>query len=537
MHIISGRACAILALLAAAALVAPAQAGEIAHPQTFTVYSGRISSEETWHDVLLKPFSSNYTDSYLVALSYMHAYREHFDGRLRMEYEVNATYNFGEQDHWEVNFAPITLRWQHLPWDHYLHSTIAFGLGFSYAFEYPEVEYRLENDTQQFLMFWQLELTAGPREGPWSAVLRLHHRSPGMGRHGRQRWRHERAVAGIPLRVLSAVLLLGAPCQELRPDESRGPITRNTLSIGLALAVAACGGGGGAAPASAAGESRPGSSALTISDQYAIQFHDVDYDVTQGGRVFVDPDGDALSYDITFGAVPNGLQVNGTRVVGRPQTTGSRSPSRRCAGCRAAALASTFFSIFVAPNGAPRPMTAREDTLVQVGEVFTLDATRGGTRLTDPEGDPLTYMVSIRGSPGVAVNGTQVSGALAAVGAVEVTLQGTDPYGASAQAEFVIAAPGAAPGHRRCRLPRMPTATNRCRCPTISRARANSAFRCGTRNPSAIELPTPGPRWAACCSTTGDCRSRTRWPAPPAISATMASRRRSASAAARSACR
>ena len=59
--------------------------------------------------------------------------------------------------------------------------SIAFGLGFSYAFDRPEVEQRLENDTQQFLLFWQLELTAGPRDGPWSAVLRLHHRSPGWG--------------------------------------------------------------------------------------------------------------------------------------------------------------------------------------------------------------------------------------------------------------------------------------------------------------------------------------------------------------------
>jgi hypothetical protein len=183
MHIIPGRACAVAALLAAA-LAVPTHAEELAHPHTFTLYSGRISSEETWHDVLLKPYSSEYADSYLVAGSYMHAYREHLDGRLRMEYEVNVAYNFGEQDHWELNFAPITLRWQRLPWDHYLHSTLAFGLGFSYAFDHPEVEERLENDTQQFLLFWQLELTAGPREGPWSVVVRLHHRSPGWGLMG-----------------------------------------------------------------------------------------------------------------------------------------------------------------------------------------------------------------------------------------------------------------------------------------------------------------------------------------------------------------
>jgi hypothetical protein len=164
-----------------ACFAAPLHAGEIASPNTYTFYMGRISSEATWHDVLLKPYSTKYTDSYLVAGSFMHAYREQYQGALRTEYEINLAYNFGEQDHWEINVAPVTLRWQRFPWDRFLHSSIAFGLGLSYAFDRPEVEQRLENDTQQLLLFWQLELTAGPRDGPWSAVLRLHHRSPGWG--------------------------------------------------------------------------------------------------------------------------------------------------------------------------------------------------------------------------------------------------------------------------------------------------------------------------------------------------------------------
>jgi hypothetical protein len=179
MRINSGRGCAVATLLAAAA--ASTHAADIASPHTFTLYSGRISSEATWQHVLAKPFSDNYTDSYLLAASYMRAVREHLDGALRLEYEVNVAYNFGEQDHWELNVAPLTLRWQRFPWSNLLHTTVAFGVGLSYAFDFPEVEYRLENDTQRLLLFWQLELTAGPRDGPWSAVARLHHRSPGWG--------------------------------------------------------------------------------------------------------------------------------------------------------------------------------------------------------------------------------------------------------------------------------------------------------------------------------------------------------------------
>jgi hypothetical protein len=175
---------ALAAAISAAALALPCAASDITSPNAVTFYAGRISAEETWHDVLLKPWSSNYADAYLVTGAYSRAYREFREGALRTEFEINATYNFGDQDHWEVNVAPLTLRWQRFPWDEKLRTTVAFGVGFSYAFEFPRVEYELENDTQQFLIFWQLEVTAGPREGPWSAVLRLHHRSPAWGAVG-----------------------------------------------------------------------------------------------------------------------------------------------------------------------------------------------------------------------------------------------------------------------------------------------------------------------------------------------------------------
>jgi hypothetical protein len=175
---------ALAAAISAAALALPCAASDITSPNAVTFYAGRISAEETWHDVLLKPWSSNYADAYLVTGAYSRAYRESREGALRTEFEINATYNFGDQDHWELNVAPLTLRWQRFPWDEKLRTTVAFGVGFSYAFEFPRVEYELENDTQQFLIFWQLEVTAGPREGPWSAVLRLHHRSPAWGAVG-----------------------------------------------------------------------------------------------------------------------------------------------------------------------------------------------------------------------------------------------------------------------------------------------------------------------------------------------------------------
>jgi hypothetical protein len=165
-------------------LAAPSAAAEIANPHALTFYAGRISAEETWHDVLLKPWSSDYTDAYLVTAAYSRAYRESHGGALRTEFEINATYNFGDQNHWELNVAPISLRWDRFPWSDKVRTELAFGVGLSYAFEFPNIEYELENDTQQLLVFWMLEFTAGPRDGPWSAVLRLHHRSPAWGLMG-----------------------------------------------------------------------------------------------------------------------------------------------------------------------------------------------------------------------------------------------------------------------------------------------------------------------------------------------------------------
>ena len=99
-----------------------------------------------------------------------------------------------------------------------------------------------------------------------------------------------------------------------------------------------------------------------------------------------------------------------------------------------------------AANRAPQPQGERVDKLVRVGESFSLDVSTVGARLVDPDGDPLSYEVILRGEPGVTVRGTQLSGRLAAAGAIEVTLVARDPAGASARTVFMIAAPAAEPG-------------------------------------------------------------------------------------------
>lgn len=189
--------------------------------------------------------------------------------------------------------------------------------------------------------------------------------------------------------------------------------------------------------------------ARRIPNQQATEFHAIDFEV-DGERTFVDPDGDPLSYEVSV--VPYfdparpapGMAVIGTRVVGTPPDTHQLAVTVT-ARDPAGAVASLQFYIFVAANLAPQPTSERADRLVGVGQAFSFDAAVGRA-FTDPDGDPVTYAISQRGVSSVTINGSQVSGQLDAAGAVEITLRASDPYGASSEAVFVIAAPGPSTG-------------------------------------------------------------------------------------------
>lgn len=173
-----------ISLVAVLMWATPCGADDIVRPNAVTVYASRISEERTWQHVVRNPFGADYADAYLLAGSFARAWTEKFGGGLRIESEINAAWNFGDQDHFELNVAPVQLRWQRFPWSERLRTTAAFGLGASYATQLPEVELAIEGDTRQWLIFWIFEFTAGPADGPWSVVLRLHHRSTGWGLMG-----------------------------------------------------------------------------------------------------------------------------------------------------------------------------------------------------------------------------------------------------------------------------------------------------------------------------------------------------------------
>lgn len=146
-----------------------------------TLYGARMSSEVGWEDILINPPDARYVDVYLVAGALSRSYAEYREGALELEAEGQVARYFGDQDHWEFNVMPIVARWHRFPWSDRVSTSAAFGLGVSYASTLPGVEVEIEGESEQFLVYWMLEATAGPVDSPWAFTLRLHHRSVAWG--------------------------------------------------------------------------------------------------------------------------------------------------------------------------------------------------------------------------------------------------------------------------------------------------------------------------------------------------------------------
>jgi len=94
------------------------------------------------------------------------------------------------------------------------------------------------------------------------------------------------------------------------------------ITLGLAfLALAGCSSKVSSPTAPAASNGTPVRSGL-LPDRPAVAGAPVSIDVNPGDSVFVDPDGDSLSYAISFSPAANGLAANGRFVTGSPSVAG-----------------------------------------------------------------------------------------------------------------------------------------------------------------------------------------------------------------------
>jgi hypothetical protein len=191
LHVLTGEIAVVMtwrALIVLLPLVFFARA-EAASTETgklaATLYLAHTSSEEGWEDVFINPVGASYINAYLAVAALSRKYeRSYYDGALQFEAEGQTAYYFGRQEYWEFNAVPVIARWHRFPWNHSIVTTTAFGLGLSYTTELPKFEVELEGETQQCLIYWVAEITAGLPNKPWVASLRLHHRSVGYGLMG-----------------------------------------------------------------------------------------------------------------------------------------------------------------------------------------------------------------------------------------------------------------------------------------------------------------------------------------------------------------
>jgi hypothetical protein len=149
-----------------------------AQDHVFSLYAGRVT-EDTWLEAT--SLNVKFVDAYILVGAWAWTMKRLYDGALTLEIEGQIAKYFGEQDHLEFN-VPVAARWHRFSWDEVVDTSVAFGLGPSWATEDPEVEKMTHNgSTRQFLVHWFLEIALGPPDDNWAGVFRLHHRSTGFG--------------------------------------------------------------------------------------------------------------------------------------------------------------------------------------------------------------------------------------------------------------------------------------------------------------------------------------------------------------------
>ncbi len=174
-----------MAVLAAIALVAgllaapggPARGEETGERDYAVTLFGGWMTDNGWREIAALDDVS-LRDSWLAGAGIVYEFAG--TAAWALEIELQAAKHFGEQTHWEVNL-PLYARWRAFPWNDRLPTSLAFGIGPSYATDLPPAEVAMDGSSEQLLLYWTAELELGLPDSPWSGVARLHHRSAGYG--------------------------------------------------------------------------------------------------------------------------------------------------------------------------------------------------------------------------------------------------------------------------------------------------------------------------------------------------------------------
>lgn len=150
-------------------------------PWAVTVYNAWMS-DDTLGSVLT--FRADYTSEYQLFAVAVSKRLKRYSSGLDLEVEGQVAKHHEGMDHMEFNLLGVA-RWRRFPWDRYVDTSAAAGLGLSYATEKPEFEIEAEGKTEQLLAYILVELAFGlPSVPSWALVTRVHHRSGAWGTFG-----------------------------------------------------------------------------------------------------------------------------------------------------------------------------------------------------------------------------------------------------------------------------------------------------------------------------------------------------------------
>lgn len=146
-----------------------------------TIFGGAMANG-SWEDIVSLQ-RVRYRDADLIGLGVSKRFAS-WRRVIDFELEGQVDRHFGGERNWEFNL-PVIARWKAFPWNGFLPTSFAWGVGPSYATQKPTQELAQAGTTRRFLIYWVAELEMGLPHEPWTVVARLHHRSTAFGLFGR----------------------------------------------------------------------------------------------------------------------------------------------------------------------------------------------------------------------------------------------------------------------------------------------------------------------------------------------------------------
>jgi len=122
-----------------------------------TVYGGRMTDGD-FGDALTG--QADFVDAYVVVGALSWTFARYFEEALSFELEGQVGKWWGDQHNVEFNL-PVAIRWSKFPWNHYVSTSMAYGLGPSYATKEPAAEIDEHDSTKKFLVYWFGEIAFG----------------------------------------------------------------------------------------------------------------------------------------------------------------------------------------------------------------------------------------------------------------------------------------------------------------------------------------------------------------------------------------